>query len=90
MLKELIGLFRQFLKDNREDILKQKLLKSWAKDENFEAASELFKIFTDSNSDAVMEIDVPGKFKVKFYRDIEGNLKQERLSDEEYFLGRRG
>lgn len=90
MIKELIGLFRQFLKDNREDILKQKLLKSWAKDENFEAASELFKIFTDSNSDAVMEIDVPGKFKVRYYRDIEGNLKQERLSDEEYFLGRRG
>lgn len=90
MIKELIGLFRQFLKENREDILKQKLLKSWAKDENFEAASELFKIFTDSNSDAVMEIDVPGKFKVKYYRDIEGNLKQERLSDEEYFLGRRG
>lgn len=90
MIKELIGLFRQFLKDNREDILKQKLLKSWAKDENFEAASELFKIFTDSNSDAVMEIDVPGKFKVRYYRDIEGNLKQERLSDDEYFLGRRG
>jgi len=90
MLKDLISLFKQFLRDRREDILKQKLLKSWAKDENFEAASELFKIFTDSNSDAVMEIDVPGKFKVKFYRDIEGNLKQERLSDEEYFLGRRG
>ncbi len=90
MIKELIGLFRQFLKENREEILKQKLLRSWAKDENFEAASELFKIFTDSNSDAVMEIDVPGKFKVRYYRDIEGNLKQERLSDEEYFLGRRG
>lgn len=90
MLRELISLFKQFLKERREDILKQKLLKGWAKDSNFEAAAELFKIFTDSNSDAVMEIEVPGKFKVRYFRDVEGNFKQERLSDEEYYLGRKG
>jgi hypothetical protein len=36
-----------------------------------------------------MEIEVPGKFKVRYFRDVEGNFKQERLSDEEYYLGRR-
>lgn len=90
MLRELISLFKQFLKERRESILKERLLRRWAKDENYEAAAELFKIFTDSNSDAVMEIEVPGKFKLRYFRDVEGNFKEERLTEDEIFLGRRG
>lgn len=90
MIRELISLFKQFLKERRESILKERLLRRWAKDENYEAAAELFKIFTDSNSDAVMEIEVPGKFKLRYFRDVEGNFKEERLTEDEIFLGRRG
>lgn len=90
MIRELISLFKQFLKERREAILKERLLRRWAKDENYEAAAELFKIFTDSNSDAVMEIEVPGKFKLRYFRDVEGNFKEERLTEDEIFLGRRG
>ena len=90
MLRELIRLFNEFRKERREEILKARLIRGWAKDENYEAAAELFKIFTDNNSDVVMEIDVAGKVHVRLYRDIDGNLKQERLDEDEIYLGRRG
>ena len=67
MMKELIRLFRQFLVEKKEERLKANLIKNWCKDENYEAAAQLFKIFTDSNSDVVMEIDVPSKFKIRIF-----------------------
>lgn len=90
MIRELISLFKQFIKERRESILKERLLRRWAKDENYEAAAELFKIFTDNHSDTVMEIEIPGKFKVRYLRDVEGNFKEEKMTDDEIFLGRRG
>lgn len=90
MIQELIRLFRQFLTEKKEERLKAALIKSWCKDENYEAAAQLFKIFTDSNSDVVMEIDVPSKFKVKIYRDLDGKVREERFTEDELFLGRRG
>lgn len=90
MMKELIRLFRQFLTEKKEERLKANLIKNWCKDENYEAAAELFKIFTDSNSDVVMEIDVPSKFKIRIFRDVEGKVREERLTEDELFLGRRG
>lgn len=89
MFRELVELFRQFLQERREVILKEKLLRRWAKDENFEAASELFRIFTNSNSDTVIEIDVPGKFKIRFFRDMNGEVARDRISEDEMLLGHR-
>jgi hypothetical protein len=37
-----------------------------------------------------MEIDVPSKFKIRIFRDVEGKVREERLTEDELFLGRRG
>ena len=90
MLKEIIGLLREFRKEKREEILKVSLLKSWVKDQNYEMASQLFAIFTEKGADAVMEIETPNGLKLRIYRDVDGKVREERMTEDELFLGRRG
>lgn len=89
MLRELIRLLKQFRIEKREEILKLKLIKGWLKDSNYEYASQLFQIFTEKNSDVVMEIETPNGIKLKIYRDIEGNVKEDRMTADEMMLGHR-
>lgn len=90
MLKELIRLLREFRKEKREEILKVRLIKSWVKDQNYEMASQLFAIFTEKGADAVMEIETPNGLKLRIYRDVDGKVREERMTEDELFLGRRG
>lgn len=90
MLRELIRLLREFRKEKREEILKVRLMKSWVKDQNYEMASQLFAIFTEKGADAVMEIETPNGLKLRVYRDVDGKVREERMTEDELFLGRRG
>lgn len=71
-------------------MIKQRLLKSWVKDENYEMASQLFAIFTEKNSDIVLELKTPNGVELRIYRDTNGTIKEERMTDDERLLGRRG
>lgn len=53
-------------------------------------ASQLFAIFTEKNSDVVLELKTPNGVELRIYRDTNGTIKEERLTEDEKLLGRRG
>lgn len=90
MIREILKLFKEFRAERKELLIKEKLMRRWVKDENYELASQLFALFTEKHDDTVLEIKTPNGLCMRMYRDVTGAVREERMTEDEVFLGRRG
>ena len=90
MWRDLLKLFKEFRAERKELLIKERRMRRWVKDQNYEMASQLFAIFTEKSEDVVMELETPNGLKLRIYRDVEGKVREERMTEDELFLGRRG